>query len=63
MKRKPIDDRPKVERRKQGFVSAESVIGIRNPDYDKDNIRYETLRQFPSLLRDIRAGNYILGYR
>ena len=57
-----IDDRLNARRKNSGFVRAEDVIGVRNPDYDEDNIRYETLRQFPALSREIRIGNYILGY-
>ncbi len=56
-----IDARLRVRSRTRGFVRAEDVIGVRNPDYDEDNIRNETLRQFPALLREYRMGAYILG--
>jgi len=47
--------------RNPGYVTAEEVIGVRNPNYDEDNIYDETLRQIPGLRREIRMGNYILG--
>jgi len=59
--RTTVNDRLKTRSKARGFITAEEVIGIRNPDYDEDNIYAETLRQIPGLGREIRIGYYILG--
>jgi len=30
----------------QGFVGAEDIIGVRNPNYNEDNVFYETMKYF-----------------
>ena len=38
----------------KGYVTAEEVIGVRNPTYDEDNIAFETFLVFPFLRVPLR---------